>query len=61
MTDLVLTPATATVIFVLSCLCGYRYRRVWKTEGPRWQLWLFGVLTALGLAVLAFLPLQVQG
>lgn len=61
MTDFVLTPATATVIFVLSCLCGYRYRRVWKAEGPRWQLWLFGGLTALGLAVLGFLPLQVQG
>lgn len=61
MTDFVLTPATATVIFVLSCLYGYRYRRVWKAEDPRRQLLLFGGLTALGLAVLGFVPLQVPG
>ena len=53
-----LTPLAATVIFVLSVLCGYRYRRVWKAEGPRWQLWLFGACAAAGLLVLGLVPLK---
>lgn len=53
----VLTPLIATTIFVLSCLTGYQYRRVWKTEGPTWQLWIYGVLTAAGFLTLGFLPL----
>lgn len=56
---MMLTPASATVIFVLSCLCGYKYRRVWKAEGPLWQLWLFGLAAAIGLATLGFVPMQV--
>ncbi|MEM7520563.1 MAG: hypothetical protein AAF307_05945 [Pseudomonadota bacterium] len=59
MTELLLTPTLATSIFVLSCLAGYQYRRVWKNEGPTWQLWLFGVVAAVGLATLAFTPLAV--
>ena len=58
MTDLTLTPSVATVIFVAACLCGYQYRRVWKAEGPTWQLWLFGSLAAAGLMVLGFVPLS---
>ncbi len=61
MPDFSLTPALATVIFVLSCLFGYRFRRVWKDEGPTWQLWVFGVLAAAGLATLGFVPLAVPG
>lgn len=61
MDGLTLTPLVATVIFVLSCLSGYRYRSVWKREGPRWKLWLYGLLTALGLGVLGFVPLQLAG
>lgn len=53
-----LTPLTATIIFVLACLCGHRYRKVWKAEGPRWQLWLYGLLAATGLLVLGFIPLN---
>lgn len=59
--DLSLTPPIATALFVLACLAGYRYRRVWKAEGPRWQLWLFGAVAALGLLTLAFVPLAVPG
>ncbi|WP_420569016.1 hypothetical protein [Thalassovita sp.] len=57
MPELTLTPLIATVIFVIACLCGYQYRRVWKAEGPRWQLWLFGLLAASGLLILGFVPL----
>ncbi|MCI5097224.1 MAG: hypothetical protein MRY77_12990 [Rhodobacteraceae bacterium] len=58
-TDVIyLTPATATVIFVAAVFCGYQYRRVWKAEGPRWQLWLFGAAAAAGLLVLGFLPMK---
>ncbi|NQZ73828.1 MAG: hypothetical protein HRT60_12255 [Dinoroseobacter sp.] len=53
-----LTPAIATVIFVLACLSGYQYRRVWKAEGPRWQLWVFGIFTAAALLFLGFVPLE---
>lgn len=56
-----LTPTLATVIFVLGCLAGYRYRRVWKAEGPRWQLWLFGVIAAGALLILGFVPMAVPG
>ncbi|MGH1355105.1 MAG: hypothetical protein ACRBBS_08510 [Thalassovita sp.] len=59
MPDVALTSLIATVIFVLACLCGYQYRRVWKAEGPRWQLWLFGVLAAAGLLILGFVPMAV--
>jgi len=47
----------ATVIFTLACLCGMQYRRVWKAEGPRWQLWLYGAFAALGLLFLGFVPM----
>ncbi|MCH2096285.1 MAG: hypothetical protein MK160_14400 [Rhodobacteraceae bacterium] len=57
MPDISLTPALATVIFVLSCLCGHRFRRLWKDEGPQWQLWVFGLLAAAGLSILGFVPL----
>ena len=53
-----LTPAIATVIFVLACLSGYQYRRIWKAEGPRWQLWFFGIFTAAALLFLGFVPLE---
>ncbi|MGD1885924.1 MAG: hypothetical protein ACFB01_02150 [Cohaesibacteraceae bacterium] len=61
MSELAFTPLMATVLFVLSCLFGYRYRRVWKAGGPKWQLWLFGLLTAGGLMALGFIPLAVPG
>lgn len=57
MEDLTLTPFVATIIFVLSCLFGHSYRRVWKAEGPRWQLWIYGVSAAGGLMILGFVPL----
>ena len=55
---LFLTPLTATVIFVVAVIAGYRYRRVWKAEGPRWQLWLFGLIAAVCLLTVGFLPLK---
>lgn len=55
---LTLTPLTATVLIFLAVLAGNRYRRIWKAEGPRWQLWLFGLLAALALLTLAFVPMQ---
>lgn len=53
-----LTPVTATLLFVVACLAGYRYRSVWKAEGPRWQLWVFGLVAAVALLVLGFLPMR---
>ena len=55
--NLTLTPASATVLFVIACLAGYRYRRVWKAEGPRGQLWLAGLIAAGCFLTLAFVPM----
>ncbi len=52
-----LTPMTATVIFFLTCIAGYKYRAVWKAEGPRYQYWVFGIAAAVGLLVLGFIPM----
>ncbi len=61
LTDFSLTPLAATLVFVFACLAGYQYRRVWKTEGPRWQLWLFGLAAAGALLAVAFMPLRGLG
>ncbi|UUX49298.1 hypothetical protein NUH88_18080 [Nisaea acidiphila] len=58
MADFYLTPITATVLFVVAVISGYRYRRVWKTEGPAWQAWLYGSIAAGALLSLGFLPLK---
>ena len=58
MTDFALTPLTATGLFVIACIAGYSYRRVWKTEGPRSRLWLYGVIAAVALLTLGFVPMR---
>jgi hypothetical protein len=55
--DFTLTPFVATSLFVVACLSGYQYRRVWKSEGPRWQLWLFGIVAAVLLLLLGLVPM----
>ena len=52
-----LTPLIATILIFLAVLAGNRYRRVWKAEGPRWQLWFFGLIAAAALLTLAFVPM----
>ena len=58
LSTLTLTPLSATIIFILAVVAGYRYRRVWKAEGPRWQAWVFGSVAAVCLLVLGFTPMQ---
>lgn len=58
MTDFFLTPLLATVLFVIACFAGYRYRNVWKAEGPRAQLWVYGLIAAACLLILGFVPLK---
>ena len=55
---LVLTPTTAVAALVAGVLAGYRYRHVWRTEGPAWQAWLYGTIAAACLLALSFLPLK---
>lgn len=57
---LTLTPATATVLFVIAVVAGYRYRRVWKTEGPAWEAWVYGTVAAGCLLALGFIPLEAR-
>ena len=54
-----LSPAIATGMFTIAAVAGMRYRAVWKAEGPRWQLWLFGLVAAVCLLVVGFVPLEV--
>lgn len=61
MDGLTLPPLLAVTIFVAACFCGYRFRRVWKNEGPRSQLWIWGLLAAAGLLTLGFVPLDLPG
>lgn len=56
--EFTLTPLTATLLIFVAVLAGNRYRRVWKAEGPRWQLWFFGLMAAVALLTLAFVPMQ---
>ena len=60
MLEFTLSPMLATGIFVVSCLCGHRYRKVWKADGPNWQLWMFGGLAAMGLLVLGFVLVRLD-
>ncbi len=60
MSGFVLNPALATALFVIACLAGVSYRRVWKAEGPRFQLWFFGIVAAGTLLALGFIPMQVN-
>ena len=55
---LTLSPLMATSLFVIACLAGYRYRSVWKAEGPRGQLWIFGLIAAVILLVLGLVPIK---
>ncbi|MEM1372693.1 MAG: hypothetical protein AAGG72_10820 [Pseudomonadota bacterium] len=54
---LTLTPPIATALFVLAVYAGHRYRHNWKTEGPTWKAWLFGILAGGSLLILGFVPL----
>lgn len=55
-----LTPLSGTIIVVVAVVCGHRFRLAWKNQVPGWQrkAWLFGLLAASGLLVLAFVPLK---
>lgn len=57
---LYLTPATGALLVFVVVVCGHMYRKTWKDQPPdaRLKAWLFGVPTALGLLVLAFVPLK---
>lgn len=57
MTNLALPPLLATVLFVVAVISGYQYRKVWKTEGPAWKAWLFGVLAGGCFLCVAFIPM----
>lgn len=59
MFPLSLSPLAATLIFLAVCLAGHRYRHVWKSEGPRYQYWLFGGIAAVGLILLGFVPIDI--
>lgn len=56
--DLTLSPLAATSLFVIAALAGINYRRIWKADGPHWQLWLFGGVAAACLLTLGFVPIK---
>ncbi|WP_460273184.1 hypothetical protein [Celeribacter sp. ULVN23_4] len=58
MTGMTLSPLSATILFVIACFAGYRYRNVWKAEGPRYQLWIYGLIAAVILLTLGLVPVR---
>lgn len=56
--SLTLSSGVATGLFVAAVIAGMRYRSVWKAEGPRWQLWVFGLIAGCCLLAVGLLPLQ---
>ncbi|MEL7213013.1 MAG: hypothetical protein AAGK92_10155 [Pseudomonadota bacterium] len=57
---LVLTPLTATVLFVVLVFCGRGFRQNWKAQEEGWVLrgWLYAIPVLVSFSVLAFVPLQ---
>lgn len=56
LSDLTLSPVLATTVFVIACWAGYRYRTVWKADGPAWTLWIYGLVAGTCLLALGFIP-----
>lgn len=59
--EFALTPMLATGIFMVACWGGYQYRRAWKAGGPRWKLWVYGLLAGTCLLTVGFIPLAAVG
>ncbi|MEM7082058.1 MAG: hypothetical protein AAF465_04950 [Pseudomonadota bacterium] len=58
MIDTGLSPPVAVAIFIITVLAGYQYRRVWKADGSRTGLWVWGSVAFLGFAILGLVPLS---
>lgn len=56
-----LSPLIASALFVAAILAGYQYRKVWKSEGPAWKAWVFGVLAGGLFLAVALIPLSASG
>lgn len=58
--SLYLTPLTGAALVFVVVVCGHLYRQNWKLQpsNARFRAWLFGVPAAIGLLLLAFLPLK---
>lgn len=61
LSELTLTPISATLIFLVGCIAGYQYRRIWQADGPDWQLWLSGLTAAGAFLTVGFVPLSTAG
>ncbi|MEM1072960.1 MAG: hypothetical protein AAGI36_00795 [Pseudomonadota bacterium] len=53
-----LTPLSATLLFVVAIVSGYRYRWAWKRDAPNWQLWLYGSLAGSCLLIVGLVPMN---
>ena len=55
-----LTPLSGVLLVVISVVSGHRFRRVWKEQASGWRprAWCYGLIAALGLLALAFIPLR---
>ncbi|MBE91254.1 MAG: hypothetical protein CMM76_17650 [Rhodospirillaceae bacterium] len=48
----------ALFIFCIGCLAGTQFRRVWKANGPPEKLWAFGLVAAISLLIVGFIPIS---
>ena len=48
----------ALFIFFIACISGVQFKRLWKNNGPVWQLWFFGTSSAIGLLLVGLMPIH---
>lgn len=60
MDTLYLTPWMGVLLVIAFVISGYRFRRAWKAQPAGWQrqAWVWGVIAAICLCALAFVPLK---
>ena len=51
-----MSPLISTLLFTIAVIAGVNYRRIWKAEGPAWQLWLSGGVAAACFLTVMFTP-----
>ncbi|MGI9290846.1 MAG: hypothetical protein ACR2QG_06180 [Gammaproteobacteria bacterium] len=58
--DLTLSSPAAVLLIFVAVAAGHFYRKAWINEGPRWQLWCYGLLAGGSLLMLGLIPLDVM-
>ncbi|MEM7194226.1 MAG: hypothetical protein AAF402_04695 [Pseudomonadota bacterium] len=53
-----ISPQLGVLLVFLTAASGHLYRKTWKNNGSRLFLWVYGLIAAISILVLGFVPLQ---